>query len=896
MTRRPAGPPQGVGVVLNGSRCLVAVLAVLLSSLARGEAGDAGTAALVPPSLLADSPAVYPPQAPPGVHEVELELLVDEQGGVTEARVSRSAGTAFDEAALHAAAGLRFHPARHGDMPVAVRLPFVYRFEPPVVAPSPATVLTGWVRGKGTRRPVSEASLTCDGVTVSADVEGTFSLPVAPGPRWVRVTAPGFKPAAFKEELQEGQRLEVVYALEPLVVNPYETVVRGDRERTEVSRVTLREQELREVPGTMGDPFRVVMLMPGVASIASGVSYPVVRGSQPAATGYFIDGVRVPMLYHLLLGPAVVHPDFVDTIDFHPGVAPARYGRLIGGVVDGHVSRPREDRPHASVYADLLNSGGFVELPIKETGTSITLAGRLSYSALLITLGANLALQGDAPEAGEANQFFANFWDYQARVEQKLGSGRLRLLVFGSSDRVGLDAKREGDLSAGLGATFHRVDLRGRFPLAGGELELGATVGADRMGLDIERVPELAGEYSLSQRLVSARAGYSRTFSDSLTLDVMADVEHRRGGVVISGLLKGVGPRGEDAAAAFREPVSLGTFVGLSAQATWKPVPALTLVPGVRVDGYHLVPGLQHWALEPRLTARYELSERLTLKGGAGLYHQPPTVLVPVPLAELAGLRHGLQEAVQLDVGAEYRFASGLEVSADAYYNPLLRTLEFDISKVLESRRRLGLPEEDPSSHGYAYGLELMVRQPLGRRWFGWASYSFGRSRRYLSFSRLDDLGNEVGQAEGYLPFAFEQAHVLNAALSYKFDGNVTVGAVLHFNTGRPESGQLSSRTQREVPLPDGRAYWMSEDRDRVARLPSFPRLDVRVSKAWAFDDFNLEAYLDVLNITARPEVLGYQYTNTLPYPELGDEGRLVSKVPVAIPLLLPILGVKGTY
>ena len=38
--------------------------------------------------------------------------------------------------------------------------------------------------------------------------------------------------------------------------------------RTEVARTTLRAQELREVPGTLGDPFRVVMLMPGVASVA----------------------------------------------------------------------------------------------------------------------------------------------------------------------------------------------------------------------------------------------------------------------------------------------------------------------------------------------------------------------------------------------------------------------------------------------------------------------------------------------------------------------------------------------------------------------------------------------------------------------------------------------------
>ena len=103
-------------------------------------------------------------------------VLVDEQGGVVEARVTRSAGTAFDEAALHAAAGLRFNPARLGDEPVSVRLPFLYRFEPPAAAPVPTTVITGRVRGKGTRQFLTEASLTCEGVTVLTDAEGHFAF------------------------------------------------------------------------------------------------------------------------------------------------------------------------------------------------------------------------------------------------------------------------------------------------------------------------------------------------------------------------------------------------------------------------------------------------------------------------------------------------------------------------------------------------------------------------------------------------------------------------------------------------------------------------------------------------------------------------------------------------
>lgn len=74
-------------------------------------------------------------------------------------------------------------------------------------------------------------------------------------------------------------------------------------------------------------------------------------------------------------------------------------------------------------------------------------------------------------------------------------------------------------------------------------------------------------------------------------------------------------------------------------------------------------------------------------------------------------------------------------------------------------------------------------------------------------------------------------------------------------------------------------------------RLPAFARLDLRASKTWTFDDFVLEAFVDVLNATATPEVLGYTYDATT------AQGRTsLRKTPFAIPLVLPTIGLKGAY
>ena len=912
------------------------VLAVLLPGVARAQAApttvpqlDAPRAGPVfqPPQLVADSPARYPEAlvGQPVAGTVRLELLLDEGGEVAEATVVEGVHPLLDEAALHAAPGLRFSPATVDGAPVPVRLHFEYRFEAPQALatdekPVPPVTLRGLVRAKGNRRPLPGAVLISEAAPdspIEAGADGRFEARLPPGIQWVRVTAPGHKPGAFREEVREGEALEVVYGLEPLVVNPYETVVRGDRERTEVSRVSLRDAELREIPGTQGDPFRVVMLMPGVGSMLSGISYPVVRGSQPAATGYFLDGVRVPILFHLFLGPAVVHPDFIDTIDFFAGNPPTQYGRLMGGAVEGKLTRPRDDRVHGSAYADLINAGLFFEYPFQSTGTNVSVAGRLSYTPWLIALAAN-ALQ---PPGTRDSKVVLDFYDYQARIEQEVGPGRLRLFAFGSSDTFGSRATGEEGTTALSSILFHRVDLRYRHPVDGGELEAGATIGLDRFALISEDPREGGGDIHIDQRNATVRLGYQKRFDEGVSLRSGLDVEHKR--ALVSFRQRFRPPTG----GGFEElsldaPLAIATFSGLWAELLWEKDAPWTLVPGFRVDNYHLSGGYNELVVEPRLSVRRKVGEQLSLKGGVGLYHQPPTTLISLPVVDLAAMEQGLQQALQVSVGAEYKDLLGFDVSLEGYVNPMIRTVELapfnaedepvpetppgneppgrstprhgegGDAPVSMAQLQPELPElelGDMSSRGMSYGLELLIRRPLGGNWFGWLSYSLQRSTRLVRFTRYNEHDRPVSKAEAELPYVFDQTHVLNLVLSYKFANNITVGGVAHFNTGRPESGNLTSRTQ--VPgtdAGDGRARWVRVDRDRVDRLPPFFRFDFRVSKAWAFETFSLEAYLDMLNVTLSQEVVAYNY--------LGGYGTPLKKEASGVPIALPILGLKGRY
>jgi protein TonB len=59
---------------------------------------------------------------------VSIDLLIDEDGNVRDARLLNGPGGGLDEAALEAVRRLRFRPAKVKEKPVAVRIRYLYRF------------------------------------------------------------------------------------------------------------------------------------------------------------------------------------------------------------------------------------------------------------------------------------------------------------------------------------------------------------------------------------------------------------------------------------------------------------------------------------------------------------------------------------------------------------------------------------------------------------------------------------------------------------------------------------------------------------------------------------------------------------------------------------------------
>src|SRR2546421_8717473 len=251
-------------------------------------------------------------------------------------------------------------------------------------APAESEVVRGVVMEKGTRRPLPGALVAIDGAASGeSDEAGRFAVWATPGPHALAVSLPQFEPL-FRSITVTGEGAAEVVRLAPLDAGPrYETVVEA---RADASARALSGEEARGNPGALGDPFRALASLPGVAQVLWPAAGYAIRGANPGNTGFFLDGLRVPALFHLALGPSVIHPYLIDEVDFFPAAPPARFGRYVAGGVSARTLAPPADRVRASADVRLYDAAAIATSGFDDACGAVAAAARYSYTGALFSL------------------------------------------------------------------------------------------------------------------------------------------------------------------------------------------------------------------------------------------------------------------------------------------------------------------------------------------------------------------------------------------------------------------------------------------------------------------------------------------------------------------------------
>jgi hypothetical protein len=690
------------------------------------------------------------------------------------------------------------------------------------------------------------------GASRLADEHGRCRLEdLPPGPLRLRVSQVSYHP---REELvvqvDASRTAREIVSLEPAVRQLAPVVVRGDPGRTPREGTRGRETVLTErvaaLPNPTDDLFQIVRVLPGVAAEDVGGVFHL-RGGGPEETLVRLDGMDVRSMFHGrdvggLTG--IVPLELVDRVDVYPGAFPAELGGRLSGALDVHLRDGGAPGVHGRLAADVTAARGAVERHGERS--SWFLAAREGYlHRILDSLQDDVVVQPAyrdllvrsvlRPDPSQA--YAANY----LRVEDHV--------VY--EDGIDAHAVSAGYVDHYLWGTV-RWDPSSRFRLGGvvdgafsRQRRRVETDGRDdrdgwRAGGRLEaRLAQGAHVWKAGVETEREWGDYAFRGRDVVRIDAQGRVQEVEA-LDVSGSL-----------AARRSAAYL--------QDEWAPWKSLALAVGLRAS--HDT-GTDEVFLSPRVAAAIDLPARWLLRGAWGSHVQPPRVGLTGE-SELLVSSERAQRALHSVVGVE-KAIGRLQLGVDVW-EKRFRPLDGVVSRTVD-----GVVERHVIMDGRSRGFEASVRRE-GRRSTGWFAYSLDRS--------------DWSDGDRVYSRDFDALHTLALANTFRIGPDWDVGVSYRFRTGTPYTEQKWRR--------EGDAWTLNEDQPNAARLPDYHRVDLRVTRRFRFDGWEMSVWGEALNLTNHDNVLWYAWRLRRPDGSVRDDPERVARTGVPG---IPSLGIEARF
>ena len=748
---------------------------------------------------------------------------------------------------------------------------------------------------------------------------GRYALRLPAGRYALRFSAVGYQTRTDSVVVASDSTTGLDVSLTRSVLEMEGVTVEDDRSR-EAGVYEVDPEDVQRMPTPFKDGFRALKVVPGVASNNELSQQYSVRGGGYNENLIFINGFEVYMPFRPRQGEqeglGLLNPDLARSITFYTGGFPARYGGKLSSALDVNYGAPEGETTgsaslsllDASVHAggstlnDKLswNAGvrkaqaqrffGTQELKGDYDPDFTDVQGLLRYQfapghaveALGIWAEHTFRLDPSnqktyfgilSRDPGVPSDLQAIWVDYSGeqrdgystrfggvRLENRLSS-RLRMkhdvAYFGTEESEFFEIQGSSELfqvdpggDPNTGAGHFGIGRSSQIDEANNSVTVNTLTGSGQYNLTVNRhaletgwhVRGLSFEDDIDERsIIEARV----TTESQETVRIVAD--------------------------SLVDRASLGaTQVGAYVQDAIDVLPTrdrLIVTAGLRTD-YYSFNG--EWTVSPRLSARFLASDRLTLTGSWGLYHQKPTYRElrgkPGPGESiLDALNRDLQSqrSMQIVAGGEYFLpAQRLYIRAEGYYKDLTDVISYDIENI-----RVEYSGEN-DARGHIYGLDLQLRGEFVPGLESWFNYSYMVARE-----RFDPVF-QTRYNQGLIPRPTDQRHTFSAFVQDYVPGDKTWKLHLRalYGSGLPYTPpvpgpRVGSEGVVQVPGP------------RMAgRLSPYRRVDLGATKEITVADdvfsrpVRLDLTLEVLNI--------FDMTNTVSYTWVPDGSNEWTRIP----------------
>ncbi len=724
------------------------------------------------------------------------------------------------------------------------------------------TTITGTIKDAASGEPLPFVTVLIPSAKTgtTANVDGYFSFINIADTSTVQFSYIGYKTKSMKLNTSLSNT-NILVELNTQGSDLGEVTVTAERE--ELLRASEKISMLKMTPAKIAalpsigekDIFRAFQLMPGVSAANENSSGLFVRGGTPDQTLVLYDGFNVYHVEHLFGFYSAFNPNAIKDMQLYKGGFEAKYGGRIGAVAE--ITSKDGDAKHINGGLDigLIAANAYLEVPIGDKFTS-SMAFRRSYPSPLYTALFNkfsgtvntTSNDGRPPRQAESQgsqgliSLFSTtvasyFYDANAKFSYKpTKNDVISLSFYNGTDN--LDNSRTTTRAAsgtrpGFNQIVNDVTKWGNF---GSSLKWSHRFNPR---LYMNTLVSYSNYYSQRDRRQSTTStnpttnvvstNNRGTLEDNLLYDysVKANFEYK---VNKDHFLEfGLNETHNKIDYVFTQNDTLkvidrhtnGDLLTGFVQDKIKIFDKLEVIGGLRLN--YFTPTSKAY-IEPRLSASYQLTSNIKLKGAWGIYDQFAKRVIREDVLQGSRDFWVLSDNDKLPVASATHYILGASYDTknwffdiETYHKQLTGLTEYSL-RIQPRRKVVSFNEYFFQGKGFAQGIDVLVQKKYGKL-NGWVSYSLGQVK--YNFPDFQNTSFFAGQ---------DVRHELKTVAIYKV-GRFDLSATWILTTGRPYTAPEGGY---QVTLLDGtqKSYINVSDKNGL-RLPSYNRLDAAITYHW---------------------------------------------------------------
>ncbi len=672
----------------------------------------------------------------------------------------------------------------------------------------------------------------------------------------------GFSPRVFKVSLKEDVKLDVSMSdanttLEDVVITANKTF-KEEMNSTQMSVNTVDIKEAKVIPALFGevDIIKTLQLKPGVQSGGEGTTGLYVRGGGPDQNLIVLDEATVYNASHLFGLFSTFNSDAVKDVTLYKGGFPAQFGGRLSSVVDIRLKEGNKQRFAGSGGIGTISSRLTLEAPINKGKGSFIVAGRRTYFDV-ITRQIN-RIQADKPDFNPIPDYY--FYDLNAKANYQLGENdRVYLSGYFGRDLFGFNSD-----NFNFNFDWGNITTTARWNhLFNPKLFLNTTATFSDYKYEINNSFADLFEFKLGSQIrdVNLKTDFYFTPNNKHTIRFGAAWTYHRFTIGRAEV------NSSDSSFNFKSGTDLfaqegGIYISDDYIASKR----LTVNAGLRLTGFLNADGAFYKGIEPRASAKYSISEKVSIKGSFARMNQYIHLVsnsgasLPTDLWFPSNNVVKPQNATQVATGISILLGDKYLLSNEYYYKWLGNQVDFrDNANLFVNENLTG---EFLFGKGWTYGTELYLQKKQGKL-TGWIGYTLSWAWRKFDGSLMGPEPGILDMINDGQPFhpRYDRRHDISVVMIYELAKKWSLTGTWIYGTGNATSlpvgrGFISDYVTTLNPTPgainfdvfgvDPRVVPFYTERNGF-RMPAYNRMDLglvyTMFPKWGEADLTLSVY-----------------------------------------------------